>query len=1681
MKTKGPIFLWIVLLFLFYEAAETQAATYTLTITTNNGSVIVTPDKALYDEGEVVKLTPKPDVGYNFTGWAGDAHGKRLVLNLTMDSDKTIIANFDTWRPPIGIPEPEFGIFETYRMYDDPANRNPELTYHQNAEGGYYTNYVDNTHPNATDTDNPYGTADKPRKTILRYPEVIPPGSVVEIHGGPYSKKYGWILHLNGTASQPIFFRGYSSDVTDMPEFLGIDYDGYGLIPNGQYFILENLHMNSSGIKVRPKIAIDSIHHFSIRNIESSGAGILKFYDNIVVSGSSETSIHDAIVYNNHIHHHGDPIDPGQVDVCGVVPAGNISYVWVIDNHMHHNGGDSIQVATKGQGHHIYIGRNIMHSDGENAIDIKGTNDVIISENTMYDYYTAGLGGQGEVVVLHIQSSEPGPERNWLIHNYLHDANSGITSSSGTQSIYTIGNIIHDINGAGINGWNGEYFYHIGNTIYNTGGGISATSSTAAFITNNIVANLKSVESNHLRVKYSPMSDVSEANYNLFYQENGEVNIDWGTDTNYNVSEFKSAYPDKSKGCIEADPLFADPESNNFSLQADSPAIDAGIESEVYQTFYDLYGIDIRKDIEARTRPQGAGWDIGAYEYTLAAINDLAVSVTSQNSVSLTWTVPGEEGVTGKPARYDIRYADSEITDANWDAATQVQGEPVVGDFGDTQSFTITGLNAGATYYAAIKTGNEVGHTSELSNVVSGTTATSGNHAPVLESIGDRSVVENGTLTFVISATDADVGDTLTYSATSIPTGADFDSATQTFAWTPTNTQEGIYHVTFLVTDGQVTVSETITITVLDSDNRPPVLAAIGDKSVNENASLSFSISATDPDEDDLTYSATDLPSGASFANQTFSWIPTYDQAGSYSVTFEVSDGTVAVSETITITVHESNRAPVLAAIGNQSVNENALLSFPVSATDPDENALTYPVSGMPSGANFSNQVLNWIPTYDQAGSYSVTFTVSDGELTDSEQITITVVNVTDMAPPSAHDFYPLPDSIQVPLNCLITLTISDDGWGVDANTVTLHVNDQLVYSGNTAAYESAYGICRRTGTQASYRYYYHPTNIFDFDQQVSVRVNASDMANNTMAPVSYQFVTEMRSFGKNKKVSSFSSVLSEDIPVTVTDSIGNIWAAWHAGPSGSRNIYVSMLAIETDHFTETIPLTNDVYDKCNPAMAIGTDDTLYIVWQDNTRGSWDICVSTSFDGQNWSDIIRVTDSNDNEVNPAIAVDNGSPNRAYIVWQDGRNGNQDIYVASSNNRFVTSTLSQITSHSADQLEPDIAIDSDNTVYAVWMDTRNGSNDIYGAASNTGPWTNVPIVNNTYNQANPTIAAEPTNSTLHLLWVDCTAGNLDIFYGASNGLPLSPISGSTIIDDTTDADQSAPAIIAARDYWNNSHVYACWQDNRSVGESDLYFAEIKSGTAGTNILVGDDGTNSNQSDPALGFDEYGQPVILWADDRDSTTRIYGACSTYFEPVALASALIISAEGGRVGEDPNFIDDNEDISIEILPNAYDCDMVISISKIENPQKFRSPCITAYEIGPSGMQFSSPAIVTIPYTSSGSGQAIPYWYNTQTGTLSQQGITDITNTTLANGVSVASFKTTHLTTFYILEETSESDDRTGNGFRDFSGGGGGGGGCSLSYFKEGNIVEYLLPYGALVLIMFILKRRDRRYKGG
>ncbi|KUK47510.1 MAG: Uncharacterized protein XD74_1891 [Actinobacteria bacterium 66_15] len=344
------------------------------------------------------------------------------------------------------------------------------------------------------------------------------------------------------------------------------------------------------------------------------------------------------------------------------------------------------------------------------------------------------------------------------------------------------------------------------------------------------------------------------------------------------------------------------------------------------------------------------------------------------------------------------------------------------------------------------------------------------NAAPVLGAIGDKTVDELSELTFTASATDADLpANTLAYSlAAGAPAGASIDSTTGAFSWTPTEAQgPGSYDITVVVTDGKGGVdSETITVTVAEV-NTAPVLDAIGDKTADELSELTFTASSIDADlpANTLTYTlGAGAPAGASIDSTTgaFSWTPTEAQGpGSYPVTVTVSDGKGGVdSETITVTVAEVNAAPVLDVIGDKSVDELAELTFTAAATDAEGSAIAYSLEGAPTGAAIDpvTGVLSWTPTEAQNGAHTFTVVASDGELTDSETITVTVAEVN-----SAPVLGAIGDRSVDELSEL-TFTASATDADLPANTLTYSLGAGAPAG---AAIDSATGVFTWTPTEA--------------------------------------------------------------------------------------------------------------------------------------------------------------------------------------------------------------------------------------------------------------------------------------------------------------------------------------------------------------------------------------------------------------------------------------------------------------------------------------------------------------------------------------------------------------------------------------------------------------------------------------
>lgn len=741
-------------------------------------------------------------------------------------------ANSDLYVPPIGIPAPEFGINESHTMYagsqydfgdgDEP---------YKDAGYGPYTHYVDNSVA-CNDSGNSYGTKDNPRCNL---PPLggLAPGSVVEIHGGIYTSR-NWMTS-SGTAEKPIFIRGYANpnwviqdDINGNPVFVKTSIDPMPVIERvlrirGAYIIIENIDFNKNdrregAVDIRPANLTESVHHVAVRNSEiqnyahaHGGAGSL-----MAASGFQDNFVYDIVYYKNNVHADnsfydfntdGDAVDQYQDDTMGIAIAARSNRVWIVDNHIHHNAGDAV-----GTGHdadytstNYYIGRNIMNDCDENAVDLKEVENYVVSQNIMYNFYGAGAGSNGTITVVHY-GPDVAPKNTWFIYNEMYNASDAAVQVGGTvlDDVFYVGNVIHNIsNDAGTAkafvSWGSRNIYVVGNTVYSTDEGIEFNGGDAAqvFIENNIFSNLKT--ENYVSLSNTAYANRAVIKNNIFY-----------SDVLIPVIEGNSINE------INANPLFENPLANNFKLRntpIPSPAIDSGIEADVYQIFQDRFdGMDIRVDFSGLTRPQQGAWDIGAYEYTDSVLELVTRSLTnSQVGVVASYPIIA----TGGTAPYAWSLSAGALPDGlSLSTVTGViSGTPTVaGNF----DFTLM-----------VQDDVQASDTQMLSLIVAAETAND-EVAPVITLVGNNLqtiTVGNVYNEFGASAMDnidGDISDKIVINALGVDT-----------------TTVGSYQVSYNVKDvaGNAAIEKTRTVNVIAFvDTTPPVIT------LNGNVSLTISV-----------------------------------------------------------------------------------------------------------------------------------------------------------------------------------------------------------------------------------------------------------------------------------------------------------------------------------------------------------------------------------------------------------------------------------------------------------------------------------------------------------------------------------------------------------------------------------------------------------------------------------------------------------------------------------------------------------------------------------------------------------------------------------------------------------------------------------------------------------------------
>ena len=303
-----------------------------------------------------------------------------------------------------------------------------------------------------------------------------------------------------------------------------------------------------------------------------------------------------------------------------------------------------------------------------------------------------------------------------------------------------------------------------------------------------------------------------------------------------------------------------------------------------------------------------------------------------------------------------------------------------------------------------------------------------------------------------IEGSDAD-GDSLEFSIVDQPGHGTLSGAAPNMIYTPDENYSGPDSFSFIASDGNGSSEPaSIQITVTSVNDAPT--AASSSVETEEDTPMAVSLSGSDPENDDLTYSIIALPAHGELSGTApeFVYTPELNFNGVDEFVFTVSDGeTESEPATTEITVSPLNDAPAADSI-SVTTREDSQVAISIAATDPDGDTLDYAVVVQPVFGVLSGVAPDWIytPLADYFGPDTFAFQANDS-VTNSAPIivSITITSVNDA--PVASD-----DTLQTNEDAEVDIQLASS----DAE------NDPLTYSIVTSP---AHGELSGTPPQLSY------------------------------------------------------------------------------------------------------------------------------------------------------------------------------------------------------------------------------------------------------------------------------------------------------------------------------------------------------------------------------------------------------------------------------------------------------------------------------------------------------------------------------------------------------------------------------------------------------------------------------------
>jgi hypothetical protein len=366
--------------------------------------------------------------------------------------------------------------------------------------------------------------------------------------------------------------------------------------------------------------------------------------------------------------------------------------------------------------------------------------------------------------------------------------------------------------------------------------------------------------------------------------------------------------------------------------------------------------------------------------------------------------------------------------------------------------------------------------------------------------------------------------------------------------------------------------------------------------------------------------------------------------------------------------------------------------------------------------------------------------------------------------------------------------------------------------------------------------------------------------------------------------------------------------------------------------FGADVQVVNNSNRQENPSVAVSAGGTIFVVWQDerNSAGSPDIYFARSADnGTSFSGATRVDDAsaNTDQLTPKIAVD--SAGKLHALWSDARLGSYSkIYYANSTDNGTTwsANVGVNATGSGSQVNPGIAVDSSNNIYAIWEDTRSGYHIYMSKSTNGGTsfGASAKLDSSSSAARNPTICVA-ANDNLSVAWQDSRNSNWDIFLVTSTDSGSNFGSEINATKDTSSSSQTLPRLAAD----SKSNINLVWNDNRYTNNTVFWSTTTDGKTfSGTPVNDTDTGLTSAQA-ASIAVDSGDIARIVWQDKRPGSgyARIYyseltsAGATTFITSVRVDNTTTATCSHPCITVDSNSVpsvvwDDDRNPSVDIF---------------------------------------------------------------------------------------------------------------------------------------------------------------------